>query len=640
MHSISQLHCHKILDIIKDGTVSDYKNLLFFYRLNELHIDESFFYEVQIAIEKYPHSLREEHYQQLGSIFSHPDCPKEISMRGIQYVDAKKIASFNEEQMKQVVQEIINLDDHKKYLKNILENLCEAIDIAEKQGRPFSDELVEQLANKIIEFYEQREGRIHFVHHIIDKVSPEQFKRLIQLIEQRERRIHFVHHIIDKGSLIQEIITKKNERMKENFETIKELLKSSDKHIKNLIYASPYCSKRLITNLLKKLATTHEIDSTNENATDFLEKVFCLSKNPDLTKEQINVMTESLVKIFDDLNRKEVFFNASNMERGKQIVFVKRALLNLMFVHSFDEERFIESLRNMKYKEQPYQIFLEDIVRKYKDITDPNGHPSKKLFDFAIESILGFPKKPFWIHDTNQWVINHPFLDIERKKQLLYKIPELMNEDMFNGLDRQQIEFLLDKSIGSFIKETFCENSNDANEYYILGPRVRSLLKHVELEREEIEPIFSAFIKLTQKSEQAIRKNEGKMAQSVFELWQSLYQQKKLTDQQRMKLLEYLEENMKSNQGFIRKNYEHRPLDEIKDFFSSLVEHSDTKIKMFLLSRMAEESTLDDPLYYPITEFIKMLVLENGDLPNVLKKHFADTLPHVTESHQKSFSLS
>ena len=209
MHSISQLHCHKILDIIKDGTVSDYKNLLFFYRLNELHIDESFFYEVQIAIEKYPHSLREEHYQQLGSIFSHPDCPKEISMRGIQYVDAKKIASFNEEQMKQVVQEIINLDDHKKYLKNILENLCEAIDIAEKQGRPFSDELVEQLANKIIEFYEQREGRIHFVHHIIDKVSPEQFKRLIQLIEQRERRIHFVHHIIDKGSLIQEIITKK-----------------------------------------------------------------------------------------------------------------------------------------------------------------------------------------------------------------------------------------------------------------------------------------------------------------------------------------------------------------------------------------------------------------------------------------------
>lgn len=625
-NQISHLRRQKILDIIKDGATSDYKNLLFFHGLNELRIDESFFHEVQATIEKYPHSSIEELYQQLSNIFSHSDCPVGVSVRNIEYVDAQKMVSFNEEQMKRVVQEIINLDDHKKYLKNILENLCEAIDIAEKQGKPFSDELIEQLANKIIEFYEQREGRIHFVHHIIDKVSPEQFKRLIQLKN------------VNKEDLIQEIITKKNERMKENFETIKELLKSSDKHIKNLIYASPYCSKRLITNLLKKLATTHEIDSTNENATDFLEKVFCFSKNPDLTKEQINVMTESLVKIFDDLNRKEVFFNASNMEKGKQIVFVKRALLNLMFVHSFDEERFIESLRNMKYKEQPYQIFLENIVRKYKDITDPNGHPSKKLFDFAIESILGFPRKYLSIHDTDQWIINHPFLDIERKKQLLYKIIELMNEDMFNGLDRHQVEFLLDKSISSFIKELFYSNIKDADEYYLLGPKVRSLLKHVELEREEIEPIFSAFLKLTQKSEQAIQKNENKMAQSVFDLWSSLYQQKNLTDKQRMTLIEYLKENMKSNHGFLRKNYETRPLKEIKDFFSRIVEHSDTKIKIFLLSNEAEESSLDDPLYRPMTEFIKTLILENGMLPNILRKQFDKEFS--VDYHQQSPSFS
>lgn len=626
MRPISQLRRQKILDIIKDGATSDYKNLLFFHGLNELRIDESFFHEVQATIEKYPHSSIEELYQQLSNIFSHSDCPVGISVRNIEYVDAQKMVSFNEEQMKRVVQEIINLDDHKKYLKNILENLCEAIDIAEKQGKPFSDELIEQLANKIIEFYEQREGRIHFVHHIIDKVSPEQFKRLIQLKN------------VNKEDLIQEIITKKNERMKENFETIKELLKSSDKHIKNLIYASPYCSKRMITNLLKKLATTHEINSTNENATDFLEKVFCLSKNPDLTKEQIDVMTESLVKIFDDLNKKEKFFKTPSVEIIEQTTFVKRALFNLMTSPFFDEKRFIESLHKMKYKENSYRRFIESSIRKYKDITDPNGHPSKKFFDFAIDSILGFPNEPLLIQDSDQWVINHPFLDIQRKKQLLYKIIELMNEDMFKGLDRHQVEFLLDKSTSLSIKELFYSNIKDADEYYLLGPKVRSILKHVELEREEIEPIFSAFIKLTQKSEQAIRKNESKMAQSVFELWQSLYQQKKLTDQQRMKLLEYLEENMKSNQGFIRKNYEHRPLDEIKNFFSSLVEHSDTKLKIFLLSNKAKESSLDDQLYRPMTEFIKMLILENEMLPNILRKQFDKEFS--VDYHQQSPSFS
>ncbi len=151
----------------------------------------------------------------------------------------------------------------------------------------------------------------------------------------------------------------------------------------------------------------------------FLRKISYLFANPILSKLHVEFLTSFLVDMFDKINKKEMTSKTSSAERTWQSNLVENSLLNLMSNPIFDEEQFIESLNQMKHKGRFYLNFVEWAIIKYKNITDEHNRPTKKLFDFFIDVVLKSRKEISFY--SNQWIVNHPFLDVEKKKNLIKK---------------------------------------------------------------------------------------------------------------------------------------------------------------------------------------------------------------------------
>ncbi len=570
MRPISQLRRETLLRIVKNKDFS-YENLLFFQKLDTRHIDESFFLEIEDVFRNWGGNLDDRTISVFSAIFSHPDCPTDLVVAHIDIIDRFRNAHFirfSSDELRihsldeqQILSSIQNMNPQ-NLTQWMITQLCKRISKAEKET-PFSDELINSFIEKIIQSSKElnlyrnglpsNEQFYPFVHRISNR-------NLENLFMESPNTMYFFIPFLSKNQ-INHFVSKILNNQEFNYR----------------LYANPNCPESLTTSFFNAMSN----GSKKKISPKEIEIIKNLSCNPALSSERILQLLDLIKKTFE-LQKNDMSMTP----------FILETMENLLKHKQNNEKHYIETME-LLIQEKTIAPHLIQCIFK-------NDIQSKKIMDFIIDKAIQYYEENKINLVPFEQIFNSDFLDFEKRKLLIEKIPYARRTDMFRGLAQEHIIELL-KTIGFDSIDEFVEQmKNDEDIAKQNYGTLFSLMKYMQLDEHHIESLLDIL--------PAIKEKMSELPWTF--LGTNLWHQKAMTFQQRVRLIEAMEEEWASpkipHQSKILYLY---------DRIEYLTHDLDTQTQILLLNDSNK----------PSNEFLqlkKMLVLEQNDLPKLLRKQF------------------
>ncbi len=574
MRPISQLRRETLLRIVKSKDFS-YENLLFFQKLDIRHLDESFFLEIEDVFRHWNGNLDDRTLSVFSAIFSHPDCPTDLVVAHIDIIDKfrnayfirfsaneLRIHSLNEQQILPFIQNMTS----QELTQWMITQLCKRISKAEKEI-PFSDELINSFIEKIIQFSNglnlyrnglpSHEQFYPFVHRISNR-------NLENLFMESPNTMYFFIPFFSKNQIdyfASQILCNQN--------------------FIHRLYTNSNCPESLIESFFDKTNN----DSKKKISSKEMEIIKSLSCNPALSSERVSHLLTLMKKTFE-LQKNDIFNDIF------MTPFILGTMENLLKHEHLDEEQYIETMESLIQGKTITSHLIQCVFK--------NDIQSKKIIDFTINKAIQYYEENTINFVPFKQIFNSDFLDFEKRKLLIEKIPYARHTDMFRGLPQEHIIELL-KTIGFDSIDDFVERmKNDEDVAKQNYGTLASLMKYAQLDEHHIEAILDIL--------PAIKEKMSGLPWTF--LATHLWHQKAMTFQQRVRLIETMEKEW-GNQKIDHQS----KISYFYDKIECLTKNIDTQTQILLLNDSSKSTN-------ELLQLKKMLVLEQNDLPKLLKKQF------------------